>query len=127
MTKKEAIAIAGGLSSPSKLPCHGYSIPAVRCVTGAKLVQVPGSTCSGCYALKGMYRFPNVKSALELRFQSLRHPQWVEALVTLIQGTGEGYFRWHDSGDLQGVWHLEKIAEVCRRTPDVAHWLPTRE
>lgn len=37
------------------------------------------------------------------------------------------WFRWHDSGDLQGVWHLENIVEVCQRTPDVSHWLPTRE
>lgn len=37
------------------------------------------------------------------------------------------FFRWHDSGDLQGVWHLEKIAAVCARTPAVTHWLPTRE
>lgn len=37
------------------------------------------------------------------------------------------YFRWHDSGDLQGVWHLYNITEVCRRTPDVQHWMPTRE
>ena len=39
----------------------------------------------------------------------------------------QNWFRWHDSGDLQGVWHLEKIAEVCERTPTVHHWLPTRE
>lgn len=37
------------------------------------------------------------------------------------------FFRWHDSGDLQGVWHLERIVEVCERTPEVRHWLPTRE
>jgi len=38
-----------------------------------------------------------------------------------------GYHRWHDSGDLQSVEHLEKIIEVCRRTPQIRHWLPTRE
>ena len=37
------------------------------------------------------------------------------------------YFRWHDSGDLQGAWHLKNIFEVCKRTPDTMHWLPTRE
>ena len=25
------------------------------------------------------------------------------------------------------MWHLEKIVEVCKRTPQVRHWLPTRE
>ncbi len=38
-----------------------------------------------------------------------------------------GFHRWHDSGDLQSVEHLEKIIEVCRRTPQIRHWLPTRE
>lgn len=38
-----------------------------------------------------------------------------------------GYHRWHDSGDLQSVEHLQRIFEVCRRTPSIKHWLPTRE
>ena len=40
---------------------------------------------------------------------------------------GEKYFRWHDSGDLQSVEHLTQIVRVVERTPDVLHWLPTRE
>jgi hypothetical protein len=36
-------------------------------------------------------------------------------------------FRWHDSGDLQGLAHLDMIVEVAERTPSVEHWLPTRE
>jgi hypothetical protein len=36
-------------------------------------------------------------------------------------------FRWHDSGDVQDVDHLEKIFEVCRLTPSKRHWMPTRE
>ncbi len=37
------------------------------------------------------------------------------------------YNRFHDSGDLQSVEHLIKIAAVCAMTPAVKHWLPTRE
>ena len=37
------------------------------------------------------------------------------------------FFRWHDSGDVQNLKHLAKIFEVARRSPDVAHWMPTRE
>jgi len=37
------------------------------------------------------------------------------------------HFRWHDSGDIQSVKHLTKIVEVCKLTPNVKHWLPTRE
>ena len=36
-------------------------------------------------------------------------------------------FRWHDSGDLQGVWHLANIAKVAVLSPKVRFWLPTIE
>jgi len=125
MLKKEAKEITGGLSAPSKMPGPAYNLPATECITGAKLVKIPGSVCAGCYALKGRYRFSNVRMALARRLESLKHPRWVEAMVTLIQG--EPWFRWHDSGDLQGPDHIKKIFEVCNQTPDTWHWMPTRE
>ena len=125
MLKKEAREITGGLSKPSKMPGPAHNLPAQACKTGAKLVKVPGSVCAGCYALKGRYRFNNVQQALQRRLKALEHPQWVEAMVQLIKG--QDWFRWHDSGDIQSVKHLLKIFHVCRLTPDVAHWLPTRE
>ena len=36
-------------------------------------------------------------------------------------------FRWHDSGDVQSLDHLNKIFEVCKRTPSRRHWMPTKE
>ncbi len=125
MLKKEAKEITGGLSAPSKMPGPAYNLPATECITGAKLVNVPGSVCHGCYALKGRYRFSNVRMALARRLESLKHPRWVEAMTVLIKG--EPWFRWHDSGDLQSAWHLKQIFEVCNRTPETRHWLPTRE
>ena len=125
MLKKEARVITGGLSAPSKMPGPAYNLPAWQCITGAKLQAVSGSVCHGGYALKGRYRFNNVKQALQRRATSLEHPHWVEAMVALI--TGHKYFRWHDSGDLQSEWHLKQIFEVCKRTPSTKHWMPTRE
>ena len=125
MLKKEARKITGGLSKPSKMPGPAYNLPAQRCITGAKLVKVPGSVCAGCYALKGRYRFKNVQDALNRRLKALEDPRWVEAMVELV--TGEKHFRWHDSGDIQSEKHLLNIFEVCKRTPATAHWLPTRE
>ena len=55
MKLKEALEIVGGLSNPSKMPCHSYGISAHLCITGAKLVNIEGSVCGDCYALKGMY------------------------------------------------------------------------
>ena len=125
MLKKEARLITGGLSAPNKMPGPSINLPAAACITGAKLVKVKGSTCSGCYALKGRYRFPNVKDAMARRLAKLHDPRWIEAMVTLIDQ--EPWFRWHDSGDLQSVQHLKNIFEVCKRTPGTSHWLPTRE
>ena len=125
MLKKEATAITGGLSKPNKMPGPSINLPASQCITGRKLVKVKGSTCSGCYALKGRYRFPNVKDAMQRRLDRLHDPRWVEAMVTLV--TGQPVFRWHDSGDLQSVQHLKNIFEVCKQTPLTRHWLPTRE
>ena len=125
MLKKEAKEITGGLSAPSKMPGPAYNLPATQCITGTKLVKVPGSVCAGCYALKGRYNFRNVRLALARRLESLIHPQWVFAMTVLIKG--EEVFRWHDSGDLQSVQHLKNIFEVCKATPETSHWLPTRE
>ena len=126
MLIKEAKEITGGLSKPSKMPGPAYNLPASQCITGAKLVKVKGSTCSGCYALKGNYiRFPAVQKAMERRARSLVHDSWITAMVVQIKK--HRWFRWHDSGDLQSVQHLKNIFEVCKRTPDTDHWLPTRE
>ena len=125
MLKKEASKIVGGLSTPGKMPCYSINLPATECKTGAKLARVPGTTCHGCYALKGRYRFGTVKKAMARRLRALAHGSWTAAMTALI--TGHKYFRWHDSGDLQSVQHLKNIIEVAKATPDTEHWLPTRE
>jgi hypothetical protein len=127
MDKHQLKSITGGLSKPSKMPGFSYNLPATKCITGAKLVKIPGSVCSGCYALKGRYRFPNVKDAMQRRLDSINHPLWIKAMATSIIETKTGFFRWHDSGDLQSLDHLKKIFEVCKLTPGIQHWLPTRE
>ena len=125
MNKRQATTIAHTLSNPSKMPCKGYSLPATACKTGSKLRKQPGTVCSKCYACKGMYTFPSVQNALQKRLAAISHPDWVEAMTTLI--SDDEYFRWHDSGDLQNKTHLKNIIDVCFRTPATSHWLPTKE
>jgi len=130
MNLKEAKAITGGLSNPGKMPGFAYNLPTWACITGTKLRDVEGSTCSGCYAHeRGRYRFKNVKAALNRRLNSLTDPRWIEAMTLLVShySLKVPFFRWHDSGDLQGADHLKKIFEVCNATPQVEHWMPTRE
>ena len=128
MNIKEAQAITHTLSKPGKMPGFAYSTPAHECKTGTKLRAIPDSVCANCYAYeRGRYRFQNVKDAQYKRFRSLTHPLWVEAMAAQINSKKVKHFRWHDSGDVQNLDHLNKIYEVCRLTPSVKHWMPTRE
>jgi hypothetical protein len=127
MNTKEAWALVGGLSKPSKMPGWSIGIPAKECKTGGKLVNVKGSVCEGCYALKGCYVFAVVQKAQYKRLEAIQHPDWVQAMATLINSKKPDVFRWHDSGDVQDVDHLEKIFKVCELTPEKRHWMPTRE
>ena len=137
-TIKSANEIIYGASKPSKMPGDAYGIPASRCKTGGKLRNVEGSVCFGCYAADDWewlkqtkrysnYAWKNVKNANEKRFNAIHHPLWVPAMIGYILRRKVAEFRWHDTGDLQSVEHLENIAKVCRGTPDTKHWLPSRE
>jgi ribosomal protein L21E len=135
MSKQYTVATAlrevGNLGKPSKMPGFSYNVPAQECKTGSKLVKVKGSVCHNCYALKGNYiRFPHVGKALYNRLDKVENnPKWIGAMAFLINWYAKKttHFRWHDSGDIQSVEHLTKIVEVCKLTPNVKHWLPTRE
>lgn len=154
MTLTEARRIVGSLSFPSKLPGTSYGLSARDCKAGGKLGTIPNSVCSSCYALRDKMTWPNVQTAYARRLAAISDPRWTDAMVRLLthlhaapfrridlglrgrklarEGSRHrmnpmGFHRWHDSGDLQSVEHLEKIVEVCRRTPLIFHWLPTRE
>ena len=131
MNIKQSKKIIISLSKPAKMPGYAYGLPAWECKTGAKLVKVPGSVCAGCYALKGNYaRYPEIKKSQYKRLASISKPEWVEAMAVVINSKAvaqHGYFRWHDAGDIQSPEHLQKIFEVCKLTPSVKHWMPTRE
>lgn len=117
------------LSKTSKMGCMSYALPARACKTGAKLRACSGTVCSACYACKGKYRFPNVVGVREANLAMLERDidAWGEALAEEIDIQGMRFFRWHDSGDLQSVAHLDAIVTIARKLPDVKFWLPTLE
>lgn len=128
MLVKEAIKIIGSdLGKTSKMPGYSWGISAKKCVTGSKLAKIQGTICSKCYALKGFYSYNNVTKSHKNRLQNFKNLSWVEAMASLILKKNEEYFRWFDSGDLQSHEMLDKIIEVCKLTPKVKHWLPTKE
>ena len=127
MKTSEALKIVGGLSKPSKMPGWAYGLPAKECKTGSKLRLIPDSVCYNCYALKGCYVFKVVQDAQYRRLEATKSPLWTGAMALLINSKKSKEFRWHDSGDVQDEEHLLKIFAVCKLTPDVKHWMPTRE
>jgi len=131
-TIKNALEIVQGLTKTDKMPSSSYSIPAKECKKGSKLRMIKGSVCSTCYALKGNYaRYPKIVETQYKRLKSISNPLWVKAMIFLINNkkdiVSSGVFRWHDSGDIQNIDHFEKILQVVKATPNIKHWLPTKE
>jgi hypothetical protein len=79
--------------------------------------------------MKGRYAFPKVQAALYRRLAAITKPLWAEVMADLIRRKSkrEPFFRWHDSGDIQSLEHMRAIARVAELTPNVNHWLPSRE
>ena len=127
MKIKDAKEIIVSLGKAGKMPCPTYNTPAKLCVTGSKLRKIKGSTCHKCYAMRGNYLYPNVAQGLEKRFNAFKNPQFVEAMTLMIKAYATSHFRWFDSGDLADMEMLKKIIAVCKNTPKIKHWLPTRE
>ena len=83
MKVKEAEKITDSFTKTSKMPGLSYSLPAWACKTGAKLVKVSGSTCEGCYALKGCYVFKVVQDAQYRRLASIKHEHVQHLIKTM--------------------------------------------
>jgi len=130
---KDAQLHIRSLSNPSKMNTYGYSISAHECNVGGKLSKIEGSVCFLCYAKKGRYVFETVQKCMAMRLDLITNdPLWVDAMVFILnrkryKGKKLDIFRWHDSGDLQSLEHLSKIAEIAEQTPQIKHWLPTKE
>ena len=135
----------------TKMPGYTYGASAWFCQTGMKLADIAGTVCSLCYAKNGNYIFPNVKKgktmvslAIEYYNEIQDFTPWVLAMTQIITKRciikdvkdddgniiitkDDTWFRWHDSGDIQGVLHLQAINQVALNCPDVSFWLPTKE
>jgi hypothetical protein len=127
MNRHLAEELGGKLSYPSKMDCPAWGIPARYCRVGSRLVGVEGSTCQGCYALKGTFRFKNVDGLLEDNYRKLFNVLWTPAVLALVRWEAKDRMRWLLSGDLQDESMARNIFAICRATRHLLHWLPTRE
>lgn len=113
------------LSRTSKLGCFSWSLQALETCQGSigkdgQLVEV----CQGCYATQGFYHMPDAISLRKSNKEDWQTDDWVERMVKAL--SNQKKFRWFDSGDIYSVDLAWKIYDICRATPHVKHWLPTR-
>ena len=120
------------LSGTSKMPCKSWSLPAWETCPSARSENgKPVDACAHCYALQGAYQW---KEATELRAYNLENWKlntWIEDMVVLITKEGKrnkkNLFRWFDSGDIYCLDLALKIEQVIKATPNIRHWIPTRQ
>jgi len=138
MTLASAKREAGFVSTGnSKMPGSSFAIDPFQCKTGAKLVDVKGSTCSRCYAIKIAKLRPSVRQSYVSNMEKAlagigsNFESWARSIAFQIDKavvkTGQPFHRWFDAGDLQSAEMLDAICRVAELTPRVKHWLPTRE
>jgi len=143
-TIKECIEKVGFelLSKPEKMPEYAFNIPAEKCKAGSHMVGLEDFICHDCYALPaekdengkftssrgGRYKFDIVQEALNRRYNfAVNNPNFVAVMSFLINRRLKRRFRWFDSGDVQSEKMLDDICQICRNTPHILHWLPTKE
>lgn len=126
------------LSETTAMSCYSWSLPAVASCPG-RVANNSNDICYGCYAQIGRYGLPQIMDTQAARLawtieslKTKREKEWITTLVMAIrkvtknQPRKQRYFRWHDSGDIFSPTYCRMIIEVCKRTPEVRHWLPTR-
>lgn len=132
LTRAQAEGAIGGLSHTRVMPGPSFGLPIEACSVGAELrARAPDSPCRRCYAAR--YR-PSVLPAQRGRLGILRaaleggeleRARYAATFARALEGIR--WFRWFDSGDLQGAAHAAVIAAVAELTPTTRHWLPTQE
>tara|TARA_R110000824_G_C15039242_1_gene660220 strand:- start:14 stop:721 length:708 start_codon:yes stop_codon:yes gene_type:complete len=140
------------LSNPSKMPCVGFNIPALKYCPAAQLLlkvkeKLGDLICSSCYACKGFYTFSNVKASLQARADfvtsSLRKDggdtfvnemsaqiakkYFKDGKAKKLKHINTKLFRVHDSGDLFSVKYINAWKRICENFPQIRFWFPTRE
>ena len=133
-TLKAAIEIAGKVSKGNtKMPGSTFALDAFECNVGSRLANVEGSVCFKCYARRIQKLRPSVNmgwgnnQSKTVATLALDPTLWQDAMVFQINRMGYAEHRWLDSGDVPNVQFLASVCEVARQTPNVQHWLPTRE
>jgi len=113
----------GHISKTSKMPCYSWSRSAFNCnYTDPLCIKL-------CYAKRHHYNYSNVKDALAKNEEIYYSEDWVKNFTMFLKDFVDAkYFRWFDSGDLQGdLILMGKIGQIADQCPDIKFWMPTRD
>ena len=134
-----------GVVTKGNAKIHGstFSTNPLACNVGQNLRNIAGSTCQKCYAIRLGHVYKTAQQSwednLSLWLDALKTNPigWIEAIAFQINRLSEnkqrkgqdgaGLHRWFAAGDIPSMDALRSIVEVCKRTPHIRHWLPTRE
>ena len=118
-------------SNPSKLNSKAFPIPVRDNTCLGRLDQKTGELlekCLGCYAdNRGFYAMPDTKQVREdnLSLFNEKPEEFVFWMIGKLNRMRNKEFRWFDSGDIFSIKFLKAVIEICEKTPDTTHWIPT--
>lgn len=113
------------LSNTSKMRIKNKRVRSWSLEAGITCPQAKNSeVCKGCYALKGMYRFPVVKNTRKHNRQDYKTTDWVARMSA--ECIKLDYVRFFDSGDCETLELAHKIEEVIKISSSTKFWLPSR-
>ena len=131
MNKKELLLNIGGISKTSKMPSNSWNLSAWHCNVGSKLAKIENSVCNGCYAMKGfynMYKKGHIqRHNNKIDLYNKDSKRFEDSFITYLNKYEKNYFRWFDSGDIPNYEFLLSLVRICKNTPNIKHWIPTKE
>ena len=133
MLVKEAKEYGSISKGNTKMPGTTYAVDSFACHVGEMLSKKAGSICEQCNMRRLQKIRPLVDKGYKINLEKWQRSigsiiKWVDAMVFQIKRyCSDGHHRWFDGGDLQSYEMLMAIDSVARQTPQIKHWLPTKE
>lgn len=113
---------------------NAFSLPAAG-ISGIEHCPQSTPTCRKACYVEGLNKAqPDLYALYEQNAANIRTiladedlaNDWAMHVAHWITTNAAGGFRWHVSGDLFSMQYAEWIADVCRESPSVRHWIYTR-
>jgi len=95
-------------------------------ITAIKACPNAGACKQGCYANSGAYKFSNVKSVFDKRYELTQSPEFVDVISAEITRRGIKKVRIHDSGDFYNLQYAIKWLNIIEKHPDVIFYAYTK-